>query len=735
MEVAGRSLRIETGEVAKQANGAVIVTYGDTVVSVTAVCSNAPREGIDFFPLTVDYEEKLYAAGKIPGGFLKREGRPTERCILVCRLIDRPIRPLFPDGFRNEVQIVAQVFSADQQNEPDIPALIGAGAALAVSDIPFPSPIAGVRVGYRDGEFLINPTEEDLKTSLLDMVIAGTREAISMVEAGAREVSESIIIEGMNKGHEVIKQIIDKIEELAKVAGKPKRQLKVYEPDKALLEFIKTYFKKGIHDGMRIYDKQAREAALDAVSQDSVINELKNRNYPDAERLIALLSDKNNHDFTNIKKMIMEEGLGIMVVDEGVRPDGRQFNEIRPISSRVSALPRTHGSALFTRGQTQVMSIVTLGAASEHQIIDDISEERYKQYMHHYNFPPFSVGEVRPMRGPGRREIGHGALAERALIPVLPTEEEFPYTIRVVSEVLESNGSTSMASVCGSTLGLMDAGVPLKAPVAGIAMGLMHKDGKYAVLTDIQGMEDFMGEMDFKVAGTRAGVTAMQMDTKLTGISTEIMKEAMEQARKARFFILDHIANVISAPRPELSPYAPRVLTMIIHPDKIKLVIGPGGKIINKIIAETGVKIDIEDDGRISIVTPKPEAGQKAMKIIEDITKEVEVGEVYLGKVVKIMPFGAFVELMPGSDGLVHISQLAQGRVEKVEDVVKIGDEIMVKVVEIDKQGRINLTRKGLLQEEGGQDPEREFARSGGGHRREGPYHSKNRQDFPRKPR
>lgn len=698
MELAGRTLRIETGEVAKQANGAVVVTYGETVVLVAVVCADKAREGIDFFPLTVDYEEKLYAAGKIPGGFIKKEGRPTEKCILTSRLIDRPIRPLFPEGFRNEVQIIAQVFSADQQNDPDILALIGAGAALAVSNIPFPSPAAGVRIGYRDGEFLFNPTYQDRQTALLDMVIAGTKDAISMVEAGAKEVSEDIILEAMNRGHEIIRTIIGKIEELARIAGKSKQKISVYEPDKVLEEFMRTYFKKVIHDGMRIYEKQAREAALAAISAETVLEQLKVRKHPELERLTILLTDKSNHDFTNIKKAIMEEGLRIMVVDERVRPDGRQFDEIRPITARIALLPRTHGCGLFTRGQTQVLSIATLGAASEYQMIDDISEEKSKRYMHHYYFPPFSVGETRPMRGPGRREIGHGALAERALVPVIPAEDKFPYTIRMVSEVLESNGSTSMASVCGSTLALMDAGVPIKAPVAGIAMGLMHKDGKYAVLTDIQGMEDFMGEMDFKVAGTKDGVTAMQMDTKLTGISTQIMKEALEQAKKARLFILDIINSTISAPRPDLSPYAPRVITMVIHPDKIKLVIGPGGKVIHKIIADTGVKIDIEDDGRIFIVTPKPEAGQKAVKIIEDLTREVEVGEVYLGKVVRIMPFGAFVELTPGRDGLVHISQLGPGHVERVEDVLSIGDEIMVKVVEIDKQGRVNLTRKGVMQ-------------------------------------
>ena len=704
MDLAGRTLKIETGETAKQANGAVMVTYGETVVFVSCVCSYKPREGVDFFPLTVDYEEKLYAAGKIPGGFIKKEGRPTEKCILTSRLIDRPIRPLFPEGFRNEVQVIASVFSADQENDPDISALIGAGAALAVSDIPFPLPCAGVRIGYKDGEFIINPTDQDRQKSQLDMVIAGTKEAISMVEAGAKEVSEDVILEAINRGHAAICKIIDKIEELAKIAGKPKREVPIYEPDKALDEFMRTYFKKSIHDGMRIYEKQAREAALNDITSESVIEQLINRNHQEKERLVEILSDRNNHDFTNIKKAIMEEGLRIMIVDERVRPDGRQFDEIRPLSSRISVLPRTHGSGLFTRGQTQVLSIVTLGSASEHQVLDDLSEERYKRYMHHYYFPPFSVGEVRPMRGPGRREIGHGALAERALLPVIPSEEDFPYTIRIVSEVLESNGSTSMASVCGSTLSLMDAGVPIKAPVAGIAMGLMHKNGKYAVLTDIQGMEDFMGEMDFKVAGTRSGITAMQMDTKLTGISAQIMKEAMDQAKKARFYILDFIANIISSPKPELSQYAPRIITMVIHPDKIKLVIGPGGKVIHKIIAETGVKIDIEDDGRIFIVTPKPESGNKAMKMIEDLTKEVEVGETYLGKVVRIMPFGAFVELMPGRDGLVHISQLASGRVERVEDVVTIGDEILVKVVEIDKQGRVNLTRKGIVQEENGKE-------------------------------
>ncbi|MDQ7824307.1 MAG: polyribonucleotide nucleotidyltransferase [Candidatus Eremiobacteraeota bacterium] len=697
VDVAGRRLVLETGKVAKQANGAVMVRYADTVVIVTAVCSERCREGVDFFPLMVDYEEKLYAAGKIPGGFIKREGRPSEKSILTSRLIDRPIRPLFPKGLRNDMQITALVLSSDQENDADIPAIIGASAALAISDIPFPEVIAAVRIGYRDGVFLVNPTYKEREESALNLVVAGTKEDIMMVEAGAEEVSESLLMEALRIGHEEIKKVIRTIGELAGKVGKPKREFPVYQPSKELEALMRRLLTAKVAEVMIIAEKEAHENAMAAINREAFLAILQETMDEEARApFVELLTDSRNFDFDQIKKTIEEEEFRRLIVEKKIRPDGRTLTEIRPITCEVGILPRTHGSGLFTRGQTQVLNILTLGTMSEEQILDGIGGDESKRYMHQYNFPPFSVGEVKPMRGPGRREIGHGALAERAIVGMIPSVEEFPYALRLVSEVLESNGSTSMASVCASTLALMDAGVKITAPIAGIAMGLVkHGDG-FAVLTDIQGLEDFLGDMDFKVAGSRSGVTALQMDIKIKGISFEIMERALAQARDARMFILNKIEECISAPREELSPYAPRIITLMINPDRIKDVIGPGGKMINKIIAETGVKIDIEDDGRVFIAAVNPESGNAARKWIEDLTRDIEIGEIYLGRVSRIMNFGAFVEFLPGKEGLVHISQLSYRRIPRVEDAVKIGDEITVKVIEIDDQGRINLTARGL---------------------------------------
>lgn len=695
-QFAGKSLSIEAGHVARQANGSVVVRLEDTVVIVNATINERLREGVDFFPLTVDYEEKLYAAGKIPGGFIKREGRPSEKSILTSRLIDRPIRPLFPKGFRNEVQIVALVLSSDTQNDADIPAIIGASAALAISDIPFNEIIGAVRVGLIDGEFVINPTYAEREKCTLNLVIAGTRDNIMMVEAGAEEVTEEVVLEALRIGHDHIREVISLIEELVNKIGKAKRQFALYEPDRDLEAIVRKHLTDKLGKALRIVDKDTREAAIGELKNDAITLIMKETTPEKRDALLAILSDDKNPDFAAIIKTIEEELFKKMIVHEKIRPDGRRFEEIRPITCEVGFLPRTHGSGLFTRGQTQVLTILTLGMVSEEQILDGLGGDESKRYMHQYNFPPFSVGETRPMRGPGRREIGHGALAERALVSMIPPEDQFPYSVRLVSEVLESNGSTSMASVCASTMALMDGGVKLKTPIAGVAMGLVKHEDSFAVLTDIQGMEDFLGDMDFKVAGSSEGITALQMDIKIKGINLEIMKKALAQAREGRLFILNKILQCIPEPRPELSPYAPRIYTLQINPDKIKDVIGPGGKMINKIIAETGVKIDIEDDGRIFIAALTPDAGDKAIKWIESIVREVEVGAIYLGKVTRIMNFGAFVEILPGKEGLVHISQLAPQRVGKVEDVVNIGDELPVKVYEIDDQGRINLTAKSL---------------------------------------
>lgn len=687
MQVGDRTLTIETGKMAKQANGAVLVRYGDTAVLITATASAEPREGIDFFPLTVDYEERLYSVGKIPGGFIKREGRPSEAAILSGRLIDRPIRPLFAEGFRNDVQIVATVLSVDQDNPPDIPAMIGASCALSISDIPFNGPIAGVRIGRIDSKFIINPNVEQQEKSELNLVVAGTKDAVLMVEAGAKEVSEEVILNAIAFGHQVIKEIVAFQEEIVSQVGKPKREIKLYEVPDEISSAVREYVTDKLDIAVRNPDKLAREEQLKLVKDDA------------AQHFAEIYPD-NAKDIQYVIQKVLKEIVRKMITVEKIRPDGRKLDEVRPITCETGLLARTHGSGLFTRGQTQVMTITTLGAIGDEQILDGLGVEESKRYMHHYNFPAFSVGETKPSRGPGRREIGHGALAERALLPVIPSEDEFPYTIRLVSEVLESNGSTSMASVCGSTLSLMDAGVPIKSPVSGVAMGLVKTGEHFSILTDIQGMEDALGDMDFKVAGTAHGVTAIQMDIKIAGISDEILRAALEQAKRGRLFILDKILETIKEPRPELSPYAPRIITMEIDPDKIRDVIGPGGKTIKKIIDETGVTIDIEDDGKVFIAAVDVEAGKKAVRIIETLVRDVEVGGIYLGKVTRLMNFGAFVEILPGKEGLVHISQLALERVGKVEDVVKVGDEIMVKVTEIDRQGRINLSRKELLRAE-----------------------------------
>jgi polyribonucleotide nucleotidyltransferase len=687
---AGRPLVVEIGQLAKQANGAVLVRYGDTVVLSTATASKEAKN-VDFFPLTVNYEERLYAVGKIPGGFIKREGRPSEKAILASRLIDRPIRPLFAEGFRNEVQIVSMVMSVDQDCSPEMAALFGASLALTISDIPFEGPIAGVTVGRVDGEFVINPTVEQSEKSDLHLVVAGTKDAINMVEAGADEVPEEIILEAIMFGHEEVKRLIAFQEEIAAQVGKEKMEVVLYELDPQLEAEIRQLAEADIKRAVQVPEKLARDAAIEEVKA-SVIAK-----YEEQEADEETLKQVNE-----ILHKLVKEEVRRLITEEKIRPDGRRVDEIRPLFSEVGVLPRTHGSGLFTRGQTQVLSVCTLGALGDVQILDGLGIEETKRFMHHYNFPPFSVGETGPMRGPGRREIGHGALGERALEPVVPSEKEFPYTIRLVSEVLESNGSTSQASICASTLAMMDAGVPIKAPVAGIAMGLVKNDDNYTILTDIQGIEDHLGDMDFKVAGTAKGVTALQMDIKIKGLSREILEEALQQAKKGRMEILEHMMQTIREPRKELSKYAPKILTMQINPEKIREVIGPSGKQINKIIDETGVKIDIEQDGTIFISSVNEAMNQKAKQIIEDIVREVEVGQIYLGKVKRIEKFGAFVELFNGKDGLVHISELAEERVGRVEDVVSIGDEILVKVMEIDKQGRVNLSRKAVLREQKG---------------------------------
>ncbi|SHF32373.1 polyribonucleotide nucleotidyltransferase [Seinonella peptonophila] len=694
-QFAGRQLSVEVGKFAGLANGSVMVRYGESVVLATATASQEPKD-TDFFPLTVNYEERLYAVGKIPGGFIKREGRPSEKAILASRLIDRPIRPLFPDGFRNEVQVVTTVMSVDQDCSTEITAMVGASVALTISDIPFSGPIAGVIIGRIDGQLVVNPTVEEMEKSDLHLVVAGTYEGINMVEAGSDEVAEEEILEAILFGHEQIKKLVQFQEEIQQKVGKEKMVPALYQFEKTLEDEVRNQATKSLTAAVQVVEKLARQAAIDQVKEDILAKY--------QERFGDHFDDKEK-ELNAILDQIVKEEVRRLIVEESKRPDGRTPEEIRPLSSEIEILPRTHGSGLFRRGQTQVLSVCTLGALGDVQILDGLDLEESKRFMHHYNFPPFSVGDTRPIRAPGRREIGHGALGERALEAVIPSEDEFPYTIRLVSEVLESNGSSSQASICASTLALMHAGVPIKAPVAGIAMGLVKESDQVVILTDIQGMEDHLGDMDFKVAGTEKGVTALQMDIKISDIDRSILERALKQARVGRMEILENMRSCISEPRTVLSPYAPKILTLRIHPDKIRDVIGPSGRVINKIIEETGVKIDIEQDGRIYIASPDSQKNQQAKEIIEDLVREVVVGDIYLGTVKRIEKYGAFIELFPGKEGLCHISQLDTQRVAKVQDVVKVGDSITVKVTEIDDQGRINLSRKVLLKKEESKKP------------------------------
>lgn len=691
MELAGRTLTIETGDLAQLANGSVLVRYGDTVILSTATASTTPREGIDFFPLSVDYEERLYAVGKIPGGFIKREGKPSEKAVLTSRVIDRPIRPLFPKDLRNDVAVINTVLSVDQDNSPEVAAMIGASAALSISDIPFNGPIGGVVLGLVDGQVIINPDAAQREKSDMYVTLAGTAEKIAMIEAGAREVPDEVMFDAIKKGHEEIKKIAALISQIVVEVGKPKFEYQSADVPEELLAEVKKLAYDKMREAVLATDKTDRDSKVAALTEE--VQTALAETFPESKGPI-------NDAIYKLEKKVVRE----YILEEGKRVDGRRLDEIRKMSAAVSVLPRTHGSGLFQRGQTQVLTTVTLGGIGEVQMLDGVDLEEEKRYMHHYNFPGYSVGEAKTSRGPGRREIGHGALAERALEPVIPDEAEFPYAIRLVSEVLMSNGSTSQGSVCGSTLALMDAGVPIKAPVAGISAGLVideKNSERFITFMDIQGIEDFFGDMDFKVAGTKKGITAIQMDIKVNGLTFEIIRQAFELTHKGRFQILDEIiAPVIAEPRKELSPYAPKMFTMTIDPDKIRDVIGPGGKIINKIIAETGVKIDIEDDGKVFVATSDEKAGLRTLQIIEAIVKDPTPGQVFMGKVTRLMTFGAFVEFAPGKEGLVHISKLDHKRVAKVEDVVKVGDEIMVKVLEIDKQGRINLSRKDALPEE-----------------------------------
>lgn len=686
-EIAGKTFTVEVGELAKQANGSCMVHYGDTAVLSVATASEEPKD-LPFFPLTVNYEERLYAVGKIPGGFIKREGRPSEKAVLASRLIDRPIRPLFPEGFRNEVQVISTVMSVDQDCSSEIAAMIGSSVALCISDIPFSGPIAGVNVGLVEGEFIINPTIEEQENSDINLTVAGTKDAVNMVEAEASEVSEEVILDAIMFGHEEVVRLIEFQEKIIEAVGKEKSEITLLQLDEDIYTKIKADVKEDLVAAIQVKEKHAREDAISKVTEDVLAN------YDSEED-----PETYKHVKASLDQLIKEEVRRLITVDK-VRSDGRKIDEIRPLSSRVNVLPRTHGSGLFTRGQTQALSVCTLGALGDVQILDGLDLEESKRFMHHYNFPQYSVGETGPIRGPGRREIGHGALGEKALDKVVPSETEFPYTIRLVSEVLESNGSSSQASICASTLAMMDAGVPIKAPVAGIAMGLVKSGDEYSILSDIQGMEDALGDMDFKVAGTQKGITALQMDIKIDGLSKEILEESLAQAKVGRLEIIDSMLATITEPREKLSQYAPKILTMKINPDKIRDVIGPSGKQINQIIDETGVKIDIEQDGSVFISSTDDEMNEKAKQIIEDLVREVEVGEMYLGTVRRIERFGAFVQLFKGRDGLVHISELDEKRVNKVEDVVSIGDQIMVKVKEIDNQGRINLSRKAVLLEE-----------------------------------
>ena len=714
--IGGRTLTIETGRVAEQAGGAVLLRYGDTIVLGTATASESPREGIDFFPLTVDVEERMYAAGKIPGGFIKREGRPTEHSILSSRLTDRPIRPLFPKGYRNDVQVVITVLSADQENDSDVLGIIAASAALTLSDIPFAGPVGAARVGYIDGQIVINPTETDLKRSQLDLVVAGTADAVVMVEAGAKELPEETMIAAVRAGHEAMQTLISAQKQLQSLGGKPKRDFAAPEPDAAMGEAVAKFVRPRFDRTVNNTDKAGRDAAINATRSELVAE--VGAQYPDRAKEIVSFFDKE------LKRYVR-----MQILEKGVRPDGRGTKDIRPIWCETGLLPRTHGSALFTRGQTQVLSIVTLGSPGEGQTIDGLGAEESKRYIHHYNFPSFSVGETRSSRGPGRREIGHGALAERALIPVIPSKDEFPYTIRVVSEVLSSNGSTSMGSTCGSTLALMDAGVPITAPVSGVAMGLITESGetadRYAILTDIQGIEDAMGDMDFKVAGTADGVTALQMDIKIKGLTMEILAQAMGQAKEGRMFIMDKMLEALPQPHDNLSPYAPRIQSIKINQEKIGAVIGPGGKTIRRIQDEAGAKVDIDDDGTVHISADTEEGMQRALGAVRALTEEVETGKIYTGVVRRLVDFGAFVEILPGKEGLVRTSQLADYHVNRPEDVVAMGDEITVMVIEVDPQGRINLSRRAALSGEMPTQEELDAERGPRGGGRPGGYPSR----------
>jgi len=689
----GRELSLETGTLAKQADGAVVARLGDSIVLATATASQQPREGIDFFPLTCDYEEKLYAAGRIKGSrFIKREGRPSDQAIVTARRIDRPLRPLFAQHLRNDVQVVVTVLSADPENIPDILGIVGASAALTISDIPFDGPVGAVRIVRVDGEFVLNPTYEERDKSDLELVVAGTREGVIMVEGGGQQVPEDVIAAAIEHAHQATLEVIEAQERLRSQIGQPKREVAQGQSDD-IARALAVHAPR-LREAIQSPDKKGRERAMEEASTAVIA------------AVVEQFPERHGEISTEVDSLIKRE-LRRLILDEGRRSDGRRPDEVRAMESHVGLLPRAHGSALFTRGQTQVLSVVTLGGVGEEQIIETLPEESTKRFMHHYNFPPFSVGETRPLRGPSRRDIGHGNLVERAIQAVLPPESEFPYTIRVVSEVLESNGSSSMASACATSLALMDAGVPIAAPVAGISIGMVSDDSRRVLLTDIQGVEDFNGDMDFKVAGTRQGITAVQMDVKRGGLSREVLHGTLEQARQARMHILDHMATILAEPRPELAPHAPRIFVIVVHPDKIGAIIGPGGKVIKKLEADFNVKIDIEQDGRVFIAATDAAGGDGALKTIEDLTREIQIGETYVGKVVRVTGFGAFVELMPGRDGLVHISQLARERVERVEDVVNVGDEVMVKVIDIDPQGKVRLTRKGLLGPEQGEERER----------------------------
>ena len=684
MDLAGRELSVEIGKIAELASGSAILRYGDTMVMVNVSKSAKPRDGIDFFPLSVDYEEKLYSVGKIPGGFLKREGKPSEKAILTSRLIDRPIRPLFPKGFRNDVQVVATVLSVDQDCTPDIVAMIGSSVALSISEIPFNGPTGSVLIGLVDGAFVVNPTAEEREKSSMHLVVSGTKDAILMVEAGGDEIPDNLMLEAILFAHEEIKKVVAFIEEIAAAVGKEKMEVELHKINEEVEKAVREFATDKMKEAVKTIEKLERMEKMDAVKEETFAH------FED-------ILEEFGEDIDETLHLIIKEEVRKLIVHENIRPDNRRPDEIRPIWCDNGFIPRAHGSGLFTRGQTQVMTITTLGALGDVQILDGLDEEESKRYMHHYNFPAYSVGEARPSRGPGRREIGHGALAERALEPVIPSKEEFPYAIRLVSEVLSSNGSTSQGSVCGSTLSLLDAGVPIKDMVAGIAMGLIKHDDKVAILSDIQGMEDHLGDMDFKVAGTENGITAIQMDIKIAGIDEEVLRNALTQAKAGRIHILNEMRKTISAPKPELSKYAPKIVIMNINPDKIRDVIGPGGKVITKIIEETGVKIDIEQTGEVFIAGVDSDMIKLAQKLINDIVAEAEVGQTYTGKVTRIMNFGAFVEILPGKEGLLHISHIAHERVAKVEDVLNIGDEVTVKVTEIDEKGRVNLSRKELL--------------------------------------